>query len=308
MGARLNNVGIACAAPALFLLAGPAYGETVIVNPAKDNTLFGPPLEANSNGAGPHLFAGETSFAGVRRALLEFDVAGSLPAGATIESVTLTLRLSIGVGGAFPFGLHAVAAEWGEGASNSGTGNQGTGTGGGQGVPAAEGDATWNHTIFPNEFWAVPGGDFAVLPSSVCVVTNAPMDFVFESTPLMVADVQSWLDNPDQNHGWLVLGVELGDFVAKAKRFESREHPDPAVRPRLTITYSSGSAGCQTCGGDMDASGGLDGLDMQRFVDCMLAPMPGDACDCADVNEDGAADSADVAQFAERLLVGTMCQ
>jgi serine protease len=53
----------------------------------------------------------------------------------------------------------------------------------------------------------------------------------------MVADVQSWLDNPATNFGWLVLGDESTGTTAK--RFDSRESTSPPV---LTIEYTEPSA------------------------------------------------------------------
>ena len=52
----------------------------------------------------------------------------------------------------------------------------------------------------------------------------------------MVADVQSWLDNPASNFGWLVLGDET-DHRTTAKRFDTRESASP---PMLTIQYIPG--------------------------------------------------------------------
>ena len=49
----------------------------------------------------------------------------------------------------------------------------------------------------------------------------------------MVADVQSWLDNPATNFGWLVLGDE-SMMMMTAKRFDTRESNNPPV---LTIQY-----------------------------------------------------------------------
>ena len=48
----------------------------------------------------------------------------------------------------------------------------------------------------------------------------------------MRADVQSWLDDPASNFGWLVLGDE--SEIATAKRFDTRESASPPV---LTIIY-----------------------------------------------------------------------
>ena len=49
----------------------------------------------------------------------------------------------------------------------------------------------------------------------------------------LVADVQGWLDDPATNRGWIVIGVE--GVRKTSKRLFSREHDDPAERPRLTI-------------------------------------------------------------------------
>ena len=51
----------------------------------------------------------------------------------------------------------------------------------------------------------------------------------------MIADVQSWLDSPANNFGWLILGDESG--IATAKRFDTRESTDPPV---LAIQYVTG--------------------------------------------------------------------
>src|SRR5262245_46973629 len=57
--------------------------------PDKDNSIFQD--AENSNGAGISLFSGHTDFNAARRALLRFDVAASIPGGATITSVRVTL-------------------------------------------------------------------------------------------------------------------------------------------------------------------------------------------------------------------------
>ena len=51
----------------------------------------------------------------------------------------------------------------------------------------------------------------------------------------MVADVQSWLDVPVQNFGWLLLGEE--NTFPTSKRFDTRENPEPLFRPMLEIDY-----------------------------------------------------------------------
>jgi hypothetical protein len=72
-------------------VASPALADQVTVPPLKDNTIYG---ESNdlSNGAGTSLFAGVTAMSAIRRALLAFDVAGTLPAGSTITSARSSCR------------------------------------------------------------------------------------------------------------------------------------------------------------------------------------------------------------------------
>jgi|TARA_B100000470_G_scaffold185955_1_gene151294 hypothetical protein len=44
-----------------------------------------------------------------------------------------------------------------------------------------------------------------------------------------------WIDNPDSNYGWLVLGDETENRTSK--RFDSSENETEANRPILTIKY-----------------------------------------------------------------------
>ena len=46
---------------------------------------------------------------------------------------------------------------------------------------------------------------------------------------------QMWLDNPDSNYGWLVLGAETENRTPK--RFDRNENETEANRPFLTIKY-----------------------------------------------------------------------
>ena len=65
-----------------------ASSETVNVQlaPSKDNTLYEDASGNISNGAGDYLFAGTTATAAsgaIRRGVIAFDIAGSIPAGPT---------------------------------------------------------------------------------------------------------------------------------------------------------------------------------------------------------------------------------
>jgi hypothetical protein len=209
------------------VLAATASAETVIVLSAADNTLIESATGAASNGVGPAVFVGRTSqSAGSRRrGLLRFDVAGALPSGVIVIRAELSLMLTPSNPPPIEIGLHRVLAAWGEGASAAS---------GGGGAPAAPGDATWLHTFYDAAFWENPGGDFLAGASATLQVSDAGA-VGWSSTPAAIADVQAWVDFPDTNYGWLLLGGE--DSSTTAKRFASREADELAARPQLLVEY-----------------------------------------------------------------------
>ena len=104
------------------------------ITASQDATLFedAEGLLADSTGVG--LFTGTTNRSAVRRALLAFDVAGEIPAGATITSAKLTMNMGRTSGGSADVAIHRVLTSWAEGPSGAGR------KGGGAGGPAVEGD------------------------------------------------------------------------------------------------------------------------------------------------------------------------
>src|SRR5262245_52999928 len=113
---------------------GTARAEVAMLLPEKDNTLYEDPGGALSNGTGVFLFAGEIATGGARRAVIAFDVAGAIPAGSVISSATLSLHMSRTIAGPESVALHALSAEWGEGASDAPAEES-------AGAPSALGDA-----------------------------------------------------------------------------------------------------------------------------------------------------------------------
>lgn len=210
-------------------MAGVAAADILSTASIRDNTLIESSIGGVSNGAGAGMFAGRTaqSTNSIRRGLVAFDIS-SIPAGSTIDSVTLRLFVNQTNSGTADVSLNRVLASWGEGASNSGA------TGGGSGAPARANDATWLHRFSTDTLWAAPGGDFLSTPAAITAVDNIG---AYEWTSArMVADVQSWLDNPALNNGWLVRGDESASGTAK--RFATREEAVESQRPLLTITYT----------------------------------------------------------------------
>jgi hypothetical protein len=210
----------------LGMIPNLAIAQLANINPIKDNTLYQyDPAEGDvSNALGQHFFAGETGMGELRRGVLAFDIAGSVPVGSTILGVTLSLNMSR-TGSATPrmIELHKMLGDWGEGTSVA-PGEEG------DGAPATTNDATWRHRFFDTIFWTTEGGDFSATVSGSQSVGAVGM-YTWSSSQ-MRADVQSWLNDPASNFGWLVLGDE--SEIATAKRFDTRESANPPV---LTIIY-----------------------------------------------------------------------
>jgi len=202
-----------------------ASANIINIMPSKDNTLyeFDPAEGDHSNGAGFHFFAGENGQGEVRRGVLAFDVAGAIPVGSRITAVTLGMNMSMTPAGAVTIELHKLLADWGEGTSHAPMGE-------GDGAPATPNDATWRHRFFDSVFWTTQGGDFSATVSASQSVGGTGQ-YTWSSAQ-MVTDVQSWLNNPASNFGWLVLGDETA--IATAKRFDTRESASP---PILTIEF-----------------------------------------------------------------------
>jgi len=213
---------------AIMMLAGSAGASVVTITPALDNTLYEDPLGLISNGQGEYMFVGETAQANSRRGVLSFNVAGSIPAGSTINSVSLQMNCSRSTTSSRTINLHRLNASWGEGNSNAGEP-------GGNGAPPETGDATWLHRFYPDVLWTNPGGDFAGAISSSTSVGGAGL-YTWPTSSTMVADVQAWLNSPAQNFGWLLRGPENGS--TSAKRLDTSENINPALRPQLTIDYT----------------------------------------------------------------------
>jgi hypothetical protein len=241
----------------LVMAACPSGWATVVsLIPAKDNSIFS---EGElSSGSGQYLFAGVNSRQPtLRRGLIEFDVAGAVPAGAHITSASLTLHVSNSNGTPATVGLYHVNTEWGEGTSDSGTG--------GRGAPATISDATWIHSFSDTSLWSMPGGDFSPSASSAVMIVS-PGSYAWGSTGPLVNDVQAWVDDQTTNHGWLLKDAET--TFGTAKRFDSRENTAD-VRPALLIEYSGGFSL-----GDVDRSGQVDAADISAMT-TTLADLSG---------------------------------
>lgn len=222
---------------------------SVTLSAKNDNTLYEDITGSLSNGAGTSFFVGQTQSGAIRRGLLRFDVGATIPAGAKVVSATLQLTVVQSSDfQALPTSVHRVTQSWGEGASVA------PGQGGGGGT-ALTNDATWLHRFFNTSLWTNAGGDFVATPSFTMSLPITGIA-IANADPGMVADVQSWIDTPASNFGWLVKAqTELGSGTAR--RISS--HESISGRPAITITYllpgeiSTWGTGCPSPTGTFSA-------------------------------------------------------
>lgn len=211
-----------------LLLASAAHADVLVLTSSKDATLFDDGVGNRANGGNFSFYAGRAGSNTqwpLRRGLIAFDLS-AIPPGSTVQSVQLRLYMSMTVVGSKTFTLHRVTTGWNEGATVGQSGNGGV---------ATTGDVTWLHTFWNNQFWNSPGGDF-VTTSSAQANVNAVGYYTWGSTSQMVADVQTWVDQPGASHGWILIGPEQSTQKS-AKQFECRESL-PQWRPQLTVNYT----------------------------------------------------------------------
>jgi spore coat protein A len=254
------------------LMATDAFAAIARINPEKDNSIYegNDPTQTDTNfedntcGAGPGIYAGGTNnidpVTGLpnpfsRRALLTFDIAGNIPAGATINSVSLTLTIDRSNDNPQrTMTLHPVNKDWGEGTVDCTAVR-----GGGQGVDANLGDATWISAEHDVTLWTAHGGDFDTASASASVPSGGEGVWT-DNTPGdgLVLDVQEWLNGTKPNYGWIVIGDEVNSGTVR--RFWSREGRFPPV---LTVDFTCPPGACEEC---CDVNGVFLGI-------CTLVPI-----------------------------------
>lgn len=221
----------------VLCLAGVAGAQepTRVLTPAADTCLLEgqPDFNLGAQEDYPAGTLGPTVGATRSRVLLRFDLAEALPAGAQLSEASLEIvvtRTPDGGGVPSRFGLHRMLRGWGEGMGKGGPPG---------GALASDGEATWQFRRMPGEAWASPGGaeglDYVADPSSTERL-DARGAYTFEFGSRQLAELQAWLEDPAANHGWM-LRSQAEDEPLTARRIGSRENPDPAARPTLTVRY-----------------------------------------------------------------------
>jgi len=210
-------------------ISSTAAQTTISIVATKDTTLYESATGTVANGGGTHMFVGRVGGGGnfeIRRGLIQWNIAASIPAGSRILSASLDMWVE--QSSAFLPVLtnaHRVTQNWSEGTvAASG--------GGGTGTAAIPGETTWLHTNFSTQFWNTPGGDYAATPSFTFDMPGIGA-FVTPSNAGIVADVQNMLDNPAANFGWVLKTNEV--LTSNARKINTRNAA--TLKPKLNITY-----------------------------------------------------------------------
>ncbi|MFI9811388.1 DNRLRE domain-containing protein [Saccharothrix variisporea] len=178
---------------------------------AADTTLSSaqPNTNLDTIGGQPWLMVGNNSGTyGKTRAVVKWNDLSALPANARVVDADLTLWGFFSSGSGAIFDGHALTRS------------------------PVEAEATWNRASTATA-WTTPGGDIGTAQDNVSGITNDPNrhQWFFPSV------VQGWISNPATNHGF---EVKVRDEAGAGQRvlFLSDEAAEPALRPKLTVTYT----------------------------------------------------------------------
>jgi len=173
-----------------------------------------------------------------RCTLLKWDLA-SIPPGSVVQSASLTL---VGTDRSYAFDLFEMKRPW------------------------VERQVTWNESA-QGKPWETPGAkgrqDCGSVSLGQVKFKTANTSAAFELNAAAVAAVQSWVDDPSTNFGFMIAGDKKDDLD-----FASREHVSAASRPKLTVVFSKGT------GTAAKAAAGAHELEVTGLITQWLALGP----------------------------------
>lgn len=194
----------------LALLAGfsAQAQDTLSLEPSRDITI----IEDGSDGGGTSIYiaTGVDSNGDRQRTLLAFDDLSGIPDDMTVLEASLTVFVNLTQSSEVPVELYRLTADWGEN------------------------EARWGRRT-ASQKWSTAGGDFAPNASTQTQMAGEDRFYTFQSTSDLVADIEFWRENPNQNFGWIMVAAEpQGETF---KRMASSEMGSAVFRPELAITF-----------------------------------------------------------------------
>ena len=218
------------------LIAPAAWAQgTAIIESGRDGTLIYNVTGDVANGIGDRFWVGtdDQVIFTPRRGVIYFDVAGTVPAGSVIDSAKLHLWMADNITlSSHRIAFHRLQEDWGEGVSSANPAQALNG------VPSQPNDATWIHRMHSGALWTGMGadGDYVGAGSDSGDYTDLGPYTTELRSAAIIADIQSWRDDPSSNHGWIMIGDESQANTGKA--FSTHENGASAKRPRLEVWWS----------------------------------------------------------------------
>ena len=192
----------------------PASGGTLTFTPAADTYLREDQTGRNYGSCATLGVDRETSKR--LRSLLKFDLS-SIPAGATITSVSLTMEATaVQSNTSFTIDAHSVSNSWTEGTQCD-----------------ANGNSNWNNRTA--SAWTAAGGDYSgTILSSVAVSTAG--SYTWPSGANFISAVQGWVNTPLNNNGLL---LKFNTEAAGSNQVKTFSSSTGTSAPVLTVTYTT---------------------------------------------------------------------
>lgn len=167
--------------------------------------------------------------------ILHWDI-NAIPAGSIVEGATITLNVFDKSNDTYQ--VYEMKQNW------------------------VENQATWN-SYSSDKTWQTPGALGSNDRGNTVLGTFAPSSTGMYNIILNsdgVALVQSWVDIPEGNHGFIIANDSATDGVD----FDSREVSTATTRPKLTIRYIEDQL--TLCEDDSEPDGDVDGIDLVEEV------------------------------------------
>ena len=217
-----------------------ASADNYIVDGAGCNNVTS--CQSDNNGVYKTLEIGRSVTLGERRTLLKFPL--DEVSADELQEARLRLSINLLCGSWQPCtatngncaAVHVITTDWEEGSK--------------AGNDATEGDSTWLHTSFPNEFWKTPGGDFDVDPIGRQmpgdVVEGGFVEFDLDVTRLSeISEDENayfgFLIQNSANSCWMSFEPTECEFANRNDGFCPNAYP-----PQLVLTYPEGFASTTT--------------------------------------------------------------
>jgi endonuclease/exonuclease/phosphatase family metal-dependent hydrolase len=200
-----------------------ALAQTTVVLSAPDSQVVDATIRggsyANTNyGSSVLTTRASSTLDYARRALLKFDTENTIPAGATIQSATLTLTIKTSNPLTRTLSAYRVGSSWDEGST------------------------TWTKRR-TDQYWGTSGGDLTGMYGQATATATAGSKVTLNVTTLVQATVKGTYGSRYTRIGVVDNGSSTSDSY---KEYYSSESSDSSLRPRLTVVYGGSSTSTPT--------------------------------------------------------------